>query len=139
MVAPLVALGVAYLGLTVAQSLYNVYNTDRSTKLSDDYYNYTSDYNLGAMYENQNYWQNYLKAHHIQNRDIKYPYRTGYYYNASTLYSARAGFETNNYARQSAWVTGGINAARSGAGLGFAHYKQPGYKKTNYTPSNMYA
>lgn len=59
----------------------------RAVKKASDY---TERFYNGYRRENFRYWQDYIKSHHLQNRVYRYPYRTGYYYNLSSVYSARA-------------------------------------------------
>lgn len=61
------------------------YSNYRATKRATDYQE--AFYN-GYNEENKYFWYRYRKIHHILDRPIRYPYRTGYNYNMSALQNA---------------------------------------------------
>lgn len=66
-------------GYGIARSNY------KAVKKAADYQ--TRFYN-GSYRENRRFWADYIRTHHLEHRRIRYPYRTGYNYNLSPLYSA---------------------------------------------------
>lgn len=72
--------GTSLVGYLTARSNY------RSTKKAVDY---AEEFYSGYNRENSRFWADYRRAHHWSSRrQIKYPYRTGYYYNLSSLQNA---------------------------------------------------
>lgn len=107
MVVP-VALVATLAASTALSTAMQIYGTEKSTRASDLAYQYSSNYELGRMMENERYFKDYLRAHHIEHRSIKYPYRTGYEYNQSRYYQNKSHLLGNSVNRQSAYV-GGIS------------------------------
>lgn len=104
MAVPVLAalVGLAALGKMI-NSVAGVYGTYKQTENSDRVYDYSLNYAKGYYSENDRYWQQYISRHHLQNREILYPFRTGYHYNLSNLYSAQAGLDNNQLSRNLSW------------------------------------
>lgn len=70
----------------------DVYARNESNKAQD----YAQAFYSGAMAENSAYWERYIRMHHLENRRIMFPYRTGFNYNATGIYQAQATKAQNN-------------------------------------------
>jgi len=79
-----VALGL-YAAASGVASLYAAKQNYRATRRL---VHYQTRYYTGAYRENQKFWEDYVRRHHLENRVLRYPYRRGYYYNLSALYGA---------------------------------------------------
>lgn len=104
------ALPVALAGLIVAGALgriastmAGIYQTQETTRNADFVNNYGVNYGNGYWNENARYWDDYIRRHHLGSREIKYPYRTGYEYNLSGLYSAQMSLRNNEINRNLSW------------------------------------
>lgn len=126
MVVP-VALVASLAASTALSTAMQIYGTEKNTRASDLAYQYGSNYELGRMMENERYFKDYLRAHHIEHRAIKYPYRTGYEYNQSRYYQNQSNLLANQTSRQSAYV-GGISSL-------FGLYGRVGVVR-NFSPRN---
>lgn len=116
MAAPLV-LAAMVLGSTILQNAWNIYGTYKTTELKDQQLRYTRDYQ-GAFYnENTRFWNDYIKRHHLEKRQIMYPYRTGFNYDLSKMYSAERDLDINSFNRKSSIVNGLLGSGRSAAFL----------------------
>lgn len=120
MVVPLLA------GLVVASAIgkligagASIYQTYESTKESDKANRYVEGYSSGYRDENERYWQQYIARHHLGNREVVYPYRTGYNYNLASLYSSQAAQRNNELARNMSW----FNLVRTGSSIGPSLYR----------------
>lgn len=120
MVAPLLA------GLVVAAALgkiigagASIYQTYKSTEESDKANRYVQQYTSGYRDENERFWQQYIARHHLENREILYPYRTGYNYNLASLYSSQAALRNNELSRNMSW----FNLVRAGSSVGPSLYR----------------
>lgn len=114
---PVIAAAVAAPAVVAAVSalvegIWNIYATEETTSNNDRVADYNVQYQTGALYENEKYFDRYIRAHHIQNREIMFPYRTGYNYNLGSLYSNEAALSNNAIARQGSWVTAFTRGAR---------------------------
>lgn len=78
----------------------SIYETAQSTKNSDIVNEYGENYAKGYRDENSRYWNEYIRRHHLGNREIKYPYRTGYEYNLSSLYGYQIAQKNNELSRR---------------------------------------
>lgn len=106
--APAIAAAIS----SLVEGIWNIYATEETTSNNDRVAAYNQQYQLGALYENQKYFDRYIRAHHIQNREIMFPYRTGYNFNLGSLYSSEATLANNAIARQGSWVTAFTRGAR---------------------------
>ena len=103
------AVPVALVAFAVASALSavsTIYSTEVNTRSQDAVSQYTSGYELGAMLENERYFKDYLAKHHIADRGIKYPYRTGVNFNQSRYFKAEANIMGNKASRLSAYTRG---------------------------------
>lgn len=113
--APIVVGGVASYRQYKAQSKITAYQ--------DEFYR-------GAYNENKMFWYEYRRRHHILDRPIKYPYRTGYNYDLSALQNAHLREMSAQNRVYSAW---------SGAGIPLGYYRRPaGYRSIGNAPALMY-
>lgn len=103
-------LPVALAGLIVAGAIgkiistgAGIYQTYESTKNADVVNEYGVKYGQGYYEENTRYWNDYVRRHHLQGRQVKYPYRTGYEYNLSGLYSGQMALRNNELSRNMSW------------------------------------
>lgn len=104
------ALPVALAGLIVAgavgrivSTMAGIYQTQETTRNADFVNNYGVNYGSGYYNENSRYWDDYIGRHHLSNRQIRYPYRSGYEYNLSSLYSAQMSLRNNEINRNLSW------------------------------------
>lgn len=133
MPVPLVAL--AAIGIGAAMSAWQIYQTDQSTKANDEVLRYTNDFYSGAERENNQFWQEYIRRHHLEGRQIMYPYRTGFEFNRAPLLSSEAGLYSNSLSRQGSYVYG---VGRTAIG-GLYAYRTPQYSPPNRpVPETMY-
>lgn len=79
----------AMVGLVAGQSVLGYVTARRYDRAVRESNRYLEGYYNGAYHENRRFWNDYIRAHHLGNRKIRYPYRTGYYYNMSALQNAR--------------------------------------------------
>lgn len=101
---------IALAGASIASGLYAGYQTRQANR-------YTMDYQKRMQRENEEFWKNYAKNHRWSNfRKVKYPYRSGYYYNMSGYYNALGSYNSS-YAN---------NMSRSFGSMAGAYYS---YKK----------
>lgn len=114
MVVPLVIAG-AIVGSAVVSAIAQMYTTYKSTGEYDKAYNYTNAFYNGASAENERYFEDYIRKHHISNRDIRYPYRTGYNFDMSKVLTSNAGLNANSYNRYNSIVQGGSRVVGAGA------------------------
>lgn len=121
------------LGLTAVQSGYNIYKTNESTKISDKFNKQMSGFYGASLSENTAYWARYIRAHHLEDRRILYPYRTGKEMNPSSYLSSINSLDLNAIARQSAYVNGALNTGKSAA-YGYAAGKMSGVNKEPLYP-----
>lgn len=80
-----------------------IYQTQESTKNADYVNKYGVEYASGYRDENTRYWNDYIRRHHLDGRQIRYPYRTGYEYNLSQLYSSQMSLRNNELNRNMSW------------------------------------
>lgn len=125
--APLLILAILMLGLTAGESVYNVYNTNEATKISDEYNKAMGAFYGGQFAENTAFWDRYIRAHHIENRNIMFPYRTGYNFNKSQLLQSMNMLDFNNLSRNAAVVHALTSSGKAAARAGYA------YTKTDYS------
>lgn len=115
------ALPVVLAGLLVASALgrmistgAGIYQTYETTKNADKVNEYGLNFGRGYYAENTRFWNDYIRRHHLEGREIKYPYRSGYIYNQSGIYSAESALQNNEISRNLAWFRllggGGIGA-----------------------------
>lgn len=110
----------ALVGTTLVGGLVS-YSNYKATKRATDY---TEAYYNGAYRENLKYWSDYRRAHHwSRNREIRYPYRTGYEYNLSGMYNAGA--------RQVS-AKNSVYRALIGGIVPIAMYRNSGYNPSRY-------
>lgn len=127
---PFPIIAVAIGAAAAASAGWNIYQTHKSTEKSDEILDYTGEFYRGHYQENTNFWQEYIRRHHLQNRSIKYPYRTGYNFNRASIMSADAGLYNNELNRYGSYFRAGSTA------LGLAGLYRPSntYKSNpNYT------
>lgn len=103
------ALGIA----SIIDWIWSVYSTQQSTAASDRALEYTKNYVSGAYRENTRYWDDYVKRHHLEKREIMYPYRTGFNYDLSKVYTSDARLVSNDMARTGTYVYGATSTART--------------------------
>lgn len=104
------ALPVALAGLIVAGAIgriistgISIYQTQETTKNADVANQYMVDYSSGYYDENTRFWNDYIQRHHLGGREIKYPYRSGYNYNLSSLYTGQMALKNNELSRDLSW------------------------------------
>lgn len=104
------ALPVALAGLIVAGAIgriistgISIYQTQETTKNADVANQYMVDYSSGYYDENTRFWNDYIQRHHLGGREIKYPYRSGYNYNLSSLYTGQMALKNNELSRELSW------------------------------------
>ena len=119
MVAPLVLLAAGMLGTSILSAGWNIYDTTRRSDSAKSIYDYTSNFYQGAYDENNRFFADYLRKHHIEDRKIRYPYRAGYYYNLSGLYNSQYNLKSLEWNKQTSWVNGLLGVGRSGL-MGYA-------------------
>lgn len=116
---PFVPLAMA--GASIAAGLYSGHQSRIASK-------YQMDYQKQLRAENDRFWTNYKKNHHwSSNRQIKYPYRSGYYFNNTSYYSALANYNSS-YARNIAGSFGAIGGAYLGSKKYYSN-KQSNYRR----------
>lgn len=108
---PLIAVA-AIASSALINGAWNAYQTHQSTYASDKAYAFRSSYELGASLENRRFWSDYIRRHHLEGREILYPYRTGYNYDLSKMYTADAALVNNRLNRTGSIVTGLTSGAR---------------------------
>lgn len=116
MPVPLVVAG-ALLAASAIGAAWNIYQTDQTTKLQDKTYTYTRDFQRGYYDENSRFWNDYIRLHHLENRKIMYPYRTGYNYDLSKMYTADRNLDINSLNRTGSIVRGFTGMGSSAAYL----------------------
>lgn len=121
MVAPLI-IGAALVGLQIAQSIYDIYSTQKTTEASDKQAEYVKQYQMAAEAENARFFGDYIRAHHLEKRMINYPYRTGYVYNETSLRNASVNQLYNEYSRYGSYAHGFTSSAKSGVYAGLHYY-----------------
>lgn len=120
MVAPVLVglFAAAALGKLISAGA-SIYETYQKTENSDEVNRYVQNYSSGYREENERFWQQYIARHHLQNREILYPYRTGYNYNLADLYSSNAALNNNQLSRNMSW----FNLVRTGTSVGPTLYR----------------
>lgn len=129
-----ILLAAAFLAMSAIDSGYNIYSTNKTTKASDRYNDYVGQFYGGKMAENTAYFDRYIRAHHLDPKDIKFPYRTGMIFDQSKLYQSKASMVSNEMARTGSYVHGATSVGRSaatGASL-YNNYNKPRNYNTNY-------
>lgn len=124
-VLPVVALlaGLALSGglFSAARAYTSVEQTNRQTEISDVYNRYLNAFYGGKMNENTDYWTRYIRAHGLEGRQIRYPYRTGHLFNQSGLIGSAGALASNDLQRHYAMVNGllgvGGSAVKTGTTL----------------------
>lgn len=115
------------LALTAVDVGYNVYQTNQSTKMSDSYNKYLGDFYGGKIAENDAYFDRYIKAHHINPNNVRFPFRAGMIFDESKLYSSDMALYNNQLARTGSYVHGATSLGRS-AGYGYyASQRKPAF------------
>ena len=138
MVLPLVLAG-AMVAMTAIEALYNVYSTQKTTEASDAQARYQQTFYGGAQLENRAYFDRYIRMHHLQNRKILYPYRTGMNFNASQLYGSNSQLVKNEYSRYGSYVHGGASTGRAGIiGYGAGGFANRYHGSSKPVPDYMY-
>lgn len=128
MVAPAVALGVIMVLSSLVSAGFDIYSTNETKKASDRALDFSNAFYSGAWVENDRFWKNYIHKHHLEGRQILYPYRSGFNYDANRLYNAQSNLVANDYARMRSVVGGATHVINSGAyGYGVATRKQYGF------------
>lgn len=104
MAFPVIAalVGLAALG-KIASAAAGVYSTYESTANLDRVNSYSRDFSKGYYDENTRFWDQYISRHHLKNREILYPYRSGFNYNLSNMYSSEASLANNELSRNTSW------------------------------------
>lgn len=126
---PLV-LAALMLALTAADVGYNVYSTNKTTKASDEVNKYLGEFYGGQLQENMAFWDRYIRAHHLEGRQIRFPYRTGMNFNEKGILNADFGSLYNQYARYGSYVHGATSLGKSaGYGYYFATRPTPAFVK----------
>lgn len=97
----------------------SIYETYKSTENSDKVNKYVQNYSSGYREENERFWNQYIARHHLQNREILYPYRTGYNYNLANLYASESALGNNELSRNMSW----FNLVRAGTSVGPTLYR----------------
>lgn len=115
---------IALAGVAIGSAAYSAYRTWESTKASDKKADQTINYQLGAFYENSQYWQDYKRN---TGKSPKYPYRSGSVYDLSSLYGAEAQKINNSLARDTSIANVGTTTAYSGL-YGYSSYNAGRYK-----------
>lgn len=123
---PLVLAGLM-LAMTAVDVGFNIYSTNQTTKASDMYNKYVEGFYGGSQEENSAYFARYLRAHHLDPADVKFPYRTGMNFNQSQLYAAGSKLVNNEYARYGSYVHGATQLGRS-ASVGAYNSTRPPLK-----------
>lgn len=123
MVAPVLVglFAAAALGKIIG-SAADIYQTYQHTENSDEVNRYVRDYSRGYKEENDRFWQQYIARHHLEKREVLYPYRTGYHYNLANLYSSNAALSNNELSRNMSW----FGLLRSGTSVGPTLYRGTG-------------
>ena len=119
---PLIALGIMA-GASAVGALYQAYATDKQTRASDVAYQYSADYSRAFYGENDRFWADYIRLHHLGDREIKYPYRLGMNPDMTKLFMADAHLTGNEWMRRAGYVNGGASAVRGGAFVGGKLYE----------------
>lgn len=108
---------------------WNVYSTGQTTKANDFQNRYTQQFYGAYGSESADYMLRYIRAHHLQGRQLRYPIRSGLSPNLSALYGADARLVSNRYARAGSYVKFGTGTAKSlgyaRIGLGYSPAKNP--------------
>lgn len=107
----------AMLTSALIDGAWNIYQTDQVTKEQDKAYNQISTYQKGYYDENTRYFSEYIRRHHLEGREIVYPYRTGFNYDLSKMYSADANLVNNSLNRTGSYVRALTGGARAGSYL----------------------
>lgn len=110
-------------GASAIGAFYQAYATDQSTRASDEYYRYQKDYSSAFYGENDRFWADYIRAHHLGNREIKYPMRLGMYPDMSKLYQAGVHLTGNQWMRRAGYVNAGASAVRGTTFIGGRLYE----------------
>lgn len=116
---PIILLAISAASSAIS-ALYSAYSTDKATEQSDRSAQYQADYSSALYSENETFWADYIRRHHLEGRTIKYPYRTGLVPNMSALYGAEATLTTNDILRSQAWANAGSRVVSAGASTGAA-------------------
>lgn len=126
----------SYMAVTAVQGLYNAYSTEQTSRSSDKVASYSLAFNKGALYENSDFWDRYIRAHHLQNRKIRFPYRTGYNFNETGVKAAENSLLYNQWSRFNSYANAGFGTARAGIGaygvMGNTYRPQKNYTDVMY-------
>ena len=104
--------------LSIIDSLFDFASTEIVTRNTDVATRYSADYSRAFYSENDRFWNDYIRAHHLEGREIKYPYRTGFIPDKTRLYTSNSQLQNNVVAR-----------SRSLGNLGASIYRANIYKK----------
>lgn len=127
---PIIAVAIGAAALSSAG--WNIYQTHQSTKKSDEIYEYSRNYQQAFYEENSRFWDDYIKRHHLEKRQIKYPYRTGYNFNRTGIMGADAGLYNDDLSRTGSYFRAGSTA------LGLAGlYRAPTTYRSNPNYTDM--
>lgn len=110
---PIIQIVAAMVAMQGVSTAFDIFSTHQTTKASDQAARYTQDFYNGSFTENSRFWQDYIRKHHLEGREIKYPYRTGMNYNMSQLYGSESALTSNRYARYGSYVHGANNMVKS--------------------------
>lgn len=120
MVIPLIPILLgAMIGTQVQSTAVDLYNNNRVQQASDLTAQFQRDFYQGSFNENTRFWNDYIRRHHLSDRAIRYPYRTGYNFNLTGLYDAERIFTSNDALRLGSYFTGASRIANAG---GFSYY-----------------
>lgn len=104
------AVPVVLAGLLVASAIgkiissgASIYQTYETTKNSDVVNEYAVNYSRGYYNENTRFWEDYIRRHHLERRNVRYPYRVGENYNLSSLYAGEMAIRNNEINRNLSW------------------------------------
>lgn len=105
----LLALG----ALSIIDSLFDLASTEIVTRNTDVATRYSADYSRAFYAENDRFWNDYIRAHHLEGREIKYPYRTGFIPDKTRLYTSESQLQNNVVARSRSLGSLGSSIARA--------------------------
>lgn len=117
-------LGAALVGISAIEAIYNIYSTQKTTEASDQQAEYVKQYQMAAEAENARFYGDYIRAHHLEKRMIKYPYRSGVVYNETSLRNASVNQLYNEYSRYGSYVHGISSTGKSGVYTGLHYYNR---------------
>lgn len=122
MVAPLVVPALFLLSSLIMGGI-DIYSSMQTTSANDRVQNYVNDFYSGAQLENKKYFDDYIRRHHLTEREIKYPYRVGMNFDASKIYSSGSNLVSNEYRRIGSIAHGIGNSGNAGI-YGFSKYSK---------------